>query len=100
MPYNIKVVNRHHKVPFDIYIGRGTKWGNPFSNKAGKGVMAIASSREEAIEMYRMWIQTQQHLMDSLSELDGKTLGCSCDPAPCHGHVLRELRQQQYGKES
>lgn len=95
MPSGIKVVNRHHKVPFNIYIGRGSKWGNPFSHRAGKGVLVVADSREEAIEMYRQWIQTQPHLINSLHELDGLTLGCSCDPAPCHGHVLRDLRNMQ-----
>ncbi|MFF2798207.1 DUF4326 domain-containing protein [Lysinibacillus xylanilyticus] len=96
MPYNIKVVNRHHRVPFDVYIGRGSKWGNPFTHRSDTQALAVANSKEEAIEMYRLWIQTQPHLMNSLWELDGKTLGCSCFPEPCHGNVLQELRQQQY----
>lgn len=95
MHHNITVVNRHHQVPFDIYIGRGSKWGNPFSHKQHNGVLALAGSREEAIQMYEMWIQTQNHLMDSLKELDGKVLGCSCEPLPCHGHVLVRLRAKQ-----
>lgn len=95
MPYNIRVINKHHGEPYDIYIGRGSKWGNPFSHLPSQQALCVASTREEAIEMYRMWIQTQPHLMESLHELDGKTLGCFCDPLPCHGHVLRELRQQQ-----
>jgi len=95
MPNNITVVNKHHGASYDVYIGRGSKWGNPFSHIPSKHVECIASTREEAIEMYRMWIQTQPHLMNSLHELDGKVLGCFCEPLACHGHVLAELRREQ-----
>lgn len=95
MHHNIKIVNRHHKVPFDVYIGRGSKWGNPFGHRQAEGVKVLANSREEAIQMYEMWIRIQKHLMDSLKELDGRTLGCSCLPLPCHGNVLVKLRNEQ-----
>ena len=95
MPNNIRVVNKHHGVPYDIYIGRGSKWGNPFSHIPSDHAQCIANTREEAIVMYELWIKTQPDLMNSLHELDGKTLGCFCDPLPCHGHVLVKLRQEQ-----
>ena len=44
----IKVVHCK-KEPYDIYIGRPSKWGNPFS--IGKD-----GTREEVIEKYREWI--------------------------------------------
>ena len=69
---------------YDIYIGRPHKWGNPF--EVGKD-----GSREEVIEKYRDWIQTQPQLLSSLHELKGKTLGCWCKPKECHGDVLAEL---------
>lgn len=69
---------------FDIYIGRPSKWGNPFS--IGKD-----GSREEVIQKYRNWIVNQEHLMNDLSELKGKVLGCWCSPAACHGDVLVSL---------
>jgi len=77
--------------PYDVYIGRGSKWGNPFSHKAGTKALYRVKSREEAIRKYREWILTQPELLESLSELEGKTLGCFCKPHDCHGDVLVEL---------
>ncbi len=71
--------------PFDVYIGRPSKWGNPF--RIGKD-----GSREDVIEKYRHWILANPSLMARLrSELKGKTLGCWCKPNACHGDVLAEL---------
>lgn len=72
------------KAKYDVYIGRPTKWGNPFT--IGKD-----GSREEVIQKYREWIVTQPKLMESLHELKSKTVACWCDPLPCHGDVLVEL---------
>lgn len=79
------------KDPCDIYIGRGSKWGNPFTHKDGTIAEFKVSSRKEAIEKYEEWIKTQPHLMESLGELKGKTLGCWCKPQACHGDVLKKL---------
>lgn len=76
--------------PYDVYIGRPSKWGNPFSHLAGKGDCQVPS-REDAIECYRRWIATQPQLLEDLPELDGKVLGCWCAPKSCHGDVLLEL---------
>ena len=72
------------KEKFDVYIGRPSKWGNPF-------VIGKDGTRGEVIEKYRRWILNQPELMKSLVELKNKTLGCWCDPSPCHGEVLIEL---------
>lgn len=78
------------KEPYDIYIGRKngdlpqSKWANPF-------VVGKHGKRGECIKMYREWILTQDHLMESLHELEGKTLGCWCKPKDCHGDVLLSL---------
>lgn len=81
------------KEAFDIYIGRPSKWGNPFSHKAGTLAMYIVNSREEAIAAYREWITKGegQYLLADLHELKGKTLGCWCKPLSCHGDILSEL---------
>ena len=76
---------------FDIYIGRGSKWGNPFSHKTGTKAKHVVSSRKEAIEKYKEWILEQPNLLEDLCELKGKTLGCWCKPKSCHGDVLVEL---------
>ncbi len=81
------------KHPYDIYIGRGSKWGNPYTHIKDRQTKAdhIVSSRKEAINMYRKWIMLRPDLLAELSELQGKTLGCYCKPNSCHGDVLIEL---------
>ena len=83
------------KEPYDIYIGRPSKWGNPFSHiKDGKTLANyIVKDRNEAIESYRKWIieGDGKHLLNDLHELRGKTIACWCKPLSCHGDVLSEL---------
>ena len=84
------------KEKYDVYIGRGSKWGNPFSHKKGTQAKFVVGSREEAIEKYREYILSQQDLIDSLPELKDKVLGCWCAPKSCHGDVLIELVNKLY----
>lgn len=79
------------KEPYDVYIGRPSKWGNPFSYKPNTLAKYRVKNREESIQKYREWIRTQPQLLAALHELLGKTLGCWCKPLPCHGDVLVEL---------
>lgn len=79
------------KSHYDIYIGRPSKYGNPFSHLEGTLAEFRVASREEAISRYRECIQTQPDLMASIGELRDKTLGCWCKPKACHGDVLVEL---------
>lgn len=72
------------KEPYDVYIGRPSRWGNPFA-------MGRDGTREQVIEKYRAWLQTKPDLMARLPALKGKTLGCWCHPLPCHGDVLVDL---------
>ena len=74
--------------PFDVYIGRPSKWGNPF--EIGKD-----GTRQQVIDKYREWVQTQPQLMKEIPSLKGKTLGCWCHPKPCHGDVLAELADKE-----
>lgn len=91
---NCKVVHCKKK-KFDVYIGRPSKWGNPYTHIQDGKTLAkyIVGSRDEAIESYREWITNGdgKHLLDDINELNGKTLGCWCKPKSCHGDVLVEL---------
>ena len=88
-----RVVHRK-KEPFDVYVGRPSKWGNPFridpQAKARSNIYAVAT-REEAIERYRVYLLSNAELLQALPELKDKTLACWCAPNPCHGDVLIEL---------
>lgn len=84
------VVNKR-KESFDTYIGRGSKWGNPFSHLHRTLAAYKVDNRQESIECYEEWIINQDELMNSLHELKGKRLGCYCKPLACHGDVLVKL---------
>jgi hypothetical protein len=89
------VVNKRKHTPTkdDVYIGRPSKWGNPFTDKPVSATLAHwqCASRDEAIARYREWITMQPELMKSLPYLAGKNLVCWCKPEPCHGDVLADL---------
>ena len=53
------------KSEYDEYIGRPSKWGNPF-------VVDADGTRDEVIEKYEQWIQTQPDLLALQS------LRCGC----------------------
>ena len=89
------------KEPYDVYIGRPSKWGNPFTHLDDSTQAQFkVGSRKEAIEAYRKWI-TQgdgQHLLKDLHELRGKTLACWCKPKSCHGDILVDLVNKETEK--
>lgn len=87
----MRLVNKYHNIPYDVYIGRGSKWGNPYSHLPSTLAQYRVATREEAIAKYREWIQTQPELLASLYELKDKTLCCYCLPLACHGDVLIKL---------
>ncbi len=80
--------------PYDVYIGRPSKWGNPFTHLSGSTrAEFVVGSRDEAIAAYREWITNGdgQYLLKDLHELKDKVLGCWCKPQSCHGDVHLEL---------
>jgi hypothetical protein len=72
------------KAAYDVYVGRPSKWGNPFRE-------GIDGTREEVIAKYRKYVMGNQQLLWDLPELRDKVLGCWCAPKPCHAEVLAEL---------
>lgn len=77
----LEVVHRY-KEPYDVYIGRPSKWGNPF-------VIGKDGTRAEVIKKYRIY--AEKFSPADLEELRGKILGCYCAPLPCHGDVLMDM---------
>ena len=55
------------KEDYDIYIGRPSKWGNPFKD----------GTRKQVIEKYRKYVLSNRELLDNLDELEGKVV-CNC----------------------
>ena len=82
-----KVYNKYHKdaPPGSVYIGRPSKWGNPF--EIGKD-----GTRDEVVTKHREWFFANPELMEAAKkELKGKDLVCFCAPKLCHGSVLMEV---------
>jgi len=88
-----------------VYVGRPTKWGNPFlvSNavatgkyRAGctvAGHLIGVPTVEDAVECYRLYLNDKPELVtNAREELAGKDLGCWCKMGdPCHADVLLEI---------
>lgn len=84
----------HKKEPYDVFIGRPSKWGSPFSHKPNSRAKYISKSRKESIESHKEWLLNGEgkYLLNDLHELKGKTLGCWCDKnKSCHGDILVKL---------
>ena len=72
-----KVLNKHTSgVPQDaIYIGRGSKWGNPFR-------IGPDGDRATVIAKHERWLRAQDDLLRALDELRGRDLVCFCAGSP------------------
>jgi hypothetical protein len=83
-----RVLNKHHAgIPAGaVYIGRGSKWGNPF--RIGRdGDRAAVNAK------YERWLADQHHLLLALNELRGRDLVCFCVPRACHGRLANATRE-------
>lgn len=69
--------------PGAIYVGRPTKWGNPF-------VVGRDGTRADVIQKYREWLSPELRAA-ARRELAGKDLVCWCAPLACHANVLLEI---------
>jgi hypothetical protein len=94
---NITRIVNLNKEPYDTYIGRGSKWGCPYTIIKDRPTLAkeIVESKEEALSKYKEYVLASPELMNSLDELEGKVLGCFCKPDKCHGDILLELLTQR-----
>jgi len=81
-----KVVNLRYE-PYDVFIGRGSIWGNPFR-------IGLHGTRKEVIEKYKSFILSRPEMMEQLPNLKGKILGCYCKPLACHGDILVDLLEK------
>ena len=80
-----KVVNKYRD-KYDIYIGRPSIFGNPFSVKE--------YGREGCIQKFREYfykrIKEDVKFKEAVLKFKDKTLGCFCKPLACHGDVIKE----------
>jgi len=92
-----KVLNRRRDYipPEAVYIGRGSKWGNPYriGDKAPypyPHIMRI--DRALSLKLFREYLKYHPELVAAAKiELRGKDLVCYCAPLPCHGDIWLEI---------
>ena len=79
-------VKGYRMPPNTVYVGRPTKWGNPF--KGGED-----GTRKECVANYRHFMGYQILIHEEIRrELRGKNLACFCKlTEPCHVDVLLEM---------
>lgn len=82
---------------YDVYIGRGSEWGNRYR-------IGVDGDRDEVIRKYREWligrvVEEKGLLSRMRRELGGKKLGCWCKvrgkEVGCHGDVIKELVEDE-----
>lgn len=75
--------------PDAVYVGRPTKWGNPFKT-------SVTGSREVSISSFEEYLSTRPDLIsDAMTELRGKDLVCHCSPKRCHADILLAIANME-----
>jgi hypothetical protein len=103
----ISVVNKYKHTPssMDVYIGRGSALGNPYTgSKSVKNNKAEyqCESREAAIAKYEEYLilaisEKNRYICDELNKIWSKAksgdvnLVCFCNPKACHGDIIKKL---------
>lgn len=82
-----RVVNKKLTDNYDVYIGRGSPWGNPFAMGHGEG-----PDRAEVIQRYQEYfeekLESDPAFKRGVLGLRGLRLACFCKPQACHGDVI------------
>lgn len=88
MPHPLVVHCKKSK--FDVYIGRPSKWGNPYM------IWESVATRKQVIDQYEQMIRSNPKIVAEIkAELKGKILGCWCAPNDCHGDVLARIANEE-----
>lgn len=107
----INVVNKYKHQPTDndVYIGRGSPLGNPFTgSKKLEDTKAEfqCASREEAIESYEDYLRLaisnknnyicqELNKIHKMAKLGDVNLVCFCKPKDCHGDVIKRIIEEK-----
>jgi len=75
------------KEKYDVYIGRPSIFGNPFTiDKDG--------TRDDVIKKFKHYflirIGNDNKFYHEILKLKDKTLACWCKPEACHGDIIKE----------
>ena len=94
------VINRRgNRTDFDVYVGRPSIWGNPYSTKSESLGKFIVETLDEALSGYARHLDETPHLVSrARRELRGRRLACWCvddlkrrAPIVCHAQILARV---------
>jgi hypothetical protein len=77
-----------------VYVGRVMYrggWRLARSPLANPFRIGVDGDREQVIAKYRDYLLARTDLLALLPDLQGKRLGCWCNPLPCHADIIAEL---------
>ncbi len=79
-----------------VYVGRPTRWGNPFTWKFGNPLDCTNDFRRWLDGRHAGWTDRREVVLRDIGELRGKDLACWCPlDQPCHADVLLELANKE-----
>lgn len=113
----IIVVNKYKHKPTlnDVYIGRGSILGNPYSHLKSSKAKIFVESRDKAIECYKNYLYkiinnekksdemlllglifrdkylSELQKIKELAEKQDVYLICFCAPQSCHGDIIKKI---------
>lgn len=105
----VKVVNKktHKPTDDDVYIGRGSIFGNPFDFRCSNHPQVIyhLDSREKCVESYKFhflkMLKDDSNFLNGVNDMVEKlksggcvNLVCYCAPEKCHGDVIKEYLEE------
>lgn len=82
-----RVVNKKMTSDYDVYIGRGSRWGNPFVIGHGEGPDRADVIREYE-KFFKEKLESDPDFKKGVLGLRGLRLACFCKPEACHGDVI------------
>ena len=69
------------------YIGRPSKFGNPFFMKS-------EADRDKVVQQFEEYARNNEWILTNINTLTNKEIGCFCAPKKCHGDVLVKLWEE------
>lgn len=75
---------------YDIYVGRPSKFGNPYSHLDISIAQFKVKNIDEALYKYEEYLLSNSELYNSLYELKYKKIACWCKTKKCHAYILKK----------
>lgn len=102
--FEIFIKNKKNHIPTfqDVYVGRGSPLGNPYTHRKNSKAKFVVSDRETAILKYKEYLleeisKENVKILSEIQKIQNKlakgnvNLVCYCSPKKCHAEVIKEI---------